>query len=126
MHIRKKEDLAVLIKKNNGFGKIEIPALGKIKKLKLDGNLVLELSEGKEIELTYNQREAIKLFYRHYDKKGIRLDEFFYIDKETHERVEDGRGPRGLLHAYRDLGGQISQFVDEYINLFGTRPERLG
>lgn len=126
MHIRKKEDLAVLIKKNNGFGKMEIPALGKVKKLKLDGNLVVELSEGREIELTYEQHEAVKLFYIHYDKKGIRLDEFSYIDKETHERVEDWYGPRGLCRAYRDAGGQISQFVDEYIKLFGMRPERLG
>lgn len=116
-----KKDLAILVKKNNGFGKIEIPTIGKIKQLRLNGNLIVRLAEGKEIELSYEKRDAVKFFYRHYDKKGIKLDEISYIDEETKKPVEDWRGPRGLCRAYRDIGGQISQFVDEYMKLFGTR-----
>jgi hypothetical protein len=121
-----KRDLVVLVKRNNGFGKIDVPTLGKIKKIKSNGNLVVMLAEGKEIELAHEKRDAVKLFYRHYNKKGIKLDEISYIDEESHKSVEDWRGPRGLCRAYRDVGGQISQFVDDYIKLFGTRPERLG
>jgi hypothetical protein len=34
-------------------------------------------------------------------------------------------GPSGLAQIYREYGGQISQFVDDYTEVFGERPEKL-
>jgi hypothetical protein len=110
MFIHKKDDLAVIVKNNNGFGKIEIPALGKIKRIKFNGNAILILDGGKEIEVNYQSTEV---FYRHGNELGIKLD-------------ASGYGPRSLAQTYYDLGGHISQFVDDYIRIFGERPERIG
>jgi hypothetical protein len=106
----KKEDLAVIVKNNNGFGKVEIPALGKIKKIKFNGKAILILEGGKEIEADHQSTEV---FYRHCNDLGIKLD-------------TSGYGPRSLARAYFELGGHISQFVDDYIRIFGTRPEAIG
>jgi hypothetical protein len=110
MFIHKKEDLAVIVKKNNGLGKIEIPALGRIKKIKLNGNAILILDEEKEIEVDHQSTEV---FYRHSNDLGIKLD-------------ASGYGPRSLARTYHDLGGIISQYIDEYIRIFGERPESIG
>lgn len=111
MIIGSKKNLAAIITDRNNphYGKI-----GKIKKFQLDGGIVIKFSDNKEINFDYdNGSKIVKLFYRRYNKKGIKFDEKEY-------------GPRKLAQMYRELGGTISEFIDEYHLVFGERPEKIG
>ncbi|HTZ41792.1 MAG TPA: hypothetical protein VMC07_01120, partial [Candidatus Omnitrophota bacterium] len=48
------------------------------------------------------------------------------IDKSSGDLDFFGYGPRSLAQMYREFGGHISGFIEDYLRVFGERPEKLG
>ena len=87
-----KKDLAILVKKNNGFGKIEIPTIGKIKQLRLNGNLIVRLAEGKEIELSYEKAQSQRDYWSKRCRKlrdELEYDASFTSEELNHRLSDD-------------------------------------
>jgi hypothetical protein len=118
-----KKDLVVILLTNHKDSR-----LGKIKRFDGDrGKIVIGLQDEKEIEINYQGWEkACKVFYRDYTKKEIYYLKSFLQTHKPEEFEEPKMGPRALAQAYREVGEQISGFVDEYVKIFGERPKKLG
>ncbi|HTZ41705.1 MAG TPA: hypothetical protein VMC07_00660 [Candidatus Omnitrophota bacterium] len=113
MELYQNNDLAVLVVDGSETNKYR----GKIGRLKhIDRfQITAQFADGGEASFDYGEGHMpFMLFYRHYDKWGIMLD-------------ESGRGPQNLFRSCREMHRiTFSEIIDEYIKIFGERPERLG
>ncbi len=110
-------DLAVLVtqKGNKFYGRI-----GKVKLLD-DMQIVAEFSDGKEADFSRNGSSSAEIFYRRYNELGMELDAPGEINSN------EGIGPRSLFRRCRESYRlTISEIIDEYRQVFGREPERLG